>query len=181
MVDAFVAVGSNIRPEENTERALEELQRHVRVTATSVFYRTAAVGRPEQSAFVNGVWKIQSENAPRSLKFDVLRRIEQALGRVRTEDRFAPRTIDLDLVLHGDTVVDEPDLCLPDPDIRRRAFLALPLLELTPSLVLPDTGERLAAVAERWSTPEGTAELEPMLALTRRLKERIRWAQDAQG
>jgi 2-amino-4-hydroxy-6-hydroxymethyldihydropteridine diphosphokinase len=181
MVDAFVAVGSNIRPEEHTERALEALQRRVRVTATSTFHRTEAVGRPEQPAFVNGVWKIQSEHTPRSLKFDVLRPIEQALGRVRTADRFAPRPIDLDLVLHGDTVVDEPDLRLPDPDIRLRAFLALPLLELAPSLVLPDTGEPLAAVAARWTTPAGTADLEPMLALTRRLKERIRWGQETPG
>lgn len=145
-VDAFVSVGANIDPERNVVEALRLLGRRVRVTGVSTFYRTMAVGRPEQQDFLNGVWKVATDIAPRSLKFDVLRDIEQQLGRVRTTDKYAARTIDLDVILHGHAVIDEPDLHIPDPDIRTRAFVAVPLLELAPELRLPDTGEALATL-----------------------------------
>ena len=141
----------------------------LRVLASSTFYRTAPLGRPEQPPFVNGVWRIQTTIEPRPLKFHVLRGIEAALGRVRTEDRYAPRTIDLDVVLYGDAVVEEPGLVLPDPDVRERPFIALPLLELAPDLVLPDTGEQLSAVCPAQRPPD----MQPLCELTQTLRARI--------
>jgi 2-amino-4-hydroxy-6-hydroxymethyldihydropteridine diphosphokinase len=142
---AYVAVGSNIDPEANLVRALALLAERVRVTGLSTVYRTAALGgRREQPDYLNTAWRVEAPMGARALKFEILRPIEADLGRVRTADKYAARPIDLDVVLCGDTVVDERDLRLPDPDVRTRAFLAAGLLELDPELVLPDDGERLA-------------------------------------
>jgi dihydroneopterin aldolase/2-amino-4-hydroxy-6-hydroxymethyldihydropteridine diphosphokinase len=143
---AFVAVGSNVDPEANIAAALGLLKSFATVTRTSTFYRTAPLARPEQPMFYNGVWELRTTQCPRKLKFDVLRRIEADLGRERTEDRHAARSIDLDLILYGDQVVAESDLCIPDPEICRRPFIAIPLLELAPDLVLPDTRQRLSSL-----------------------------------
>jgi len=141
-----VSVGANIDPERNVVEALRLLGQRVRITGVSTFYRTKAVGRPQQQDFLNGVCKVATNASPRALKFDILRDIERQLGRVRTADKYAARTIDLDVMLHADAVIDEPDLHIPDPDIRTRAFVAVPLLELAPELRLPDTGEALATL-----------------------------------
>lgn len=148
-VDAFIAVGSNIDPERNIGRALELLQQQVRVVASSTFYWTTPLGRTDQPRFLNGVWRVETGLSPGSLKFDVLRGIESKLGRVRTEDKYAPRPIDLDVILHGRLVLSGPDLQIPDPDIGCRPFIAVPLLELVPDLTMPDTGEPLAELVGR--------------------------------
>lgn len=168
-VNAYISVGSNIEPERNIPEALEKLKKYVRVNAISTFYRTIPVGRPEQSAFINGVWQINAEQTARELKFHVLRQIEAELGRVRTEDKYAARTIDLDIALYGDMVIDDPDLRIPDPDIRRRPFIAVPLLELAPRLVLPDTEESLSSL----DIVKATGVLEPVYDFTESLRERI--------
>jgi 2-amino-4-hydroxy-6-hydroxymethyldihydropteridine diphosphokinase len=145
--NVYVGVGSNIDPERHIVEALVRLRQRVRVTATSTFYWTAAVGPAGQPRFLNGIWPVATDLPARELKLEVLRGIEAKLGRTRTADKYAPRTIDLDIVLYGDEVIDEPDLRVPDPDIRKRAFIAVPLLELAPNLVLPDTGDELASLA----------------------------------
>jgi dihydroneopterin aldolase/2-amino-4-hydroxy-6-hydroxymethyldihydropteridine diphosphokinase len=141
---AYIGLGSNVEPEENVVRAIELLSRETELVSVSRFYRSAALRRPEQPEFLNGACCICTNLSARALKFDVLRGIERRLGRVRSADKYAPRSIDLDVLLYGDEVCDEEDLRIPDPDIRERAFVALPLLELWPEAVLPDTGQRLA-------------------------------------
>lgn len=168
-VEAYVAVGSNIEPEQNIVKALDRLQERVPVTAVSTVYRTEPVGRLEQPAFLNGVWKILTPLPPRTLKFEVLRLIEAALGRVRSEDRYAPRTIDLDVLLYGNAVIHEPDLEIPDPDLRQRPFLAAALLELAPGLVLPDTGEALHELVKAQA-----AGVKPAVEFTKRLRDRLK-------
>ena len=171
-VVAYVGVGSNIQPEANIPAALERLMRFVRVTASSIFYRTPALKRSGDPDFLNGVWQIETDLHARVLKFTVLRRIEEELGRARTADRYAPRTIDLDLLVYDDAAINEPGLCVPDPDVRSRPFLAAPLLELSPGLVLADTGEPLASV---WhGRPGGCGPLAADRRLTEQLRERIR-------
>lgn len=166
---AYVAVGSNIQPEANIPAALDKLRRAARVTASSTFYRTAALDRPGDPDFLNGVWQIETDLSPHALKFDVLRRIEEELGRKRSADKYAPRTIDLDLIVYDNAAIAEPDLRVPDPDIRTRPFIALPLLELSPEVVLADTGERLAALPVVLSRPQLTADRE----VSDLLRERI--------
>jgi len=146
-VVAYVAFGSNVDPETNVPRAVALLSQRCDVQATSSVFRTAALDRPGDPEFLNGVVRVATRLAPRELKFDVLRKIEARLGRERTADAYAPRTIDLDLLLYGDAVIDETGLRVPDPDIRRRAFLAAGLVELDAGVRLPDTYERVADLA----------------------------------
>jgi 2-amino-4-hydroxy-6-hydroxymethyldihydropteridine diphosphokinase len=150
MTRAFVGVGSNINPEENVREALRLLARHVRVVAVSTVYATAAIGRPRQPPFHNCVVEIETTIPPPELKRRVLHDIERELGRVRTADKYAPRTIDLDLLIYGD-VVSAGDPLLPDPDIERRPFLAAGLAEVAPELRLPGSGRPISEIAAELS------------------------------
>jgi dihydroneopterin aldolase/2-amino-4-hydroxy-6-hydroxymethyldihydropteridine diphosphokinase len=143
-VDAFVAVGANLEPKRHIEAALIRLMALEEVLDTSRFYLNDAQGHGDQPRFINGVWRIRTALSARALKYDTLRGIEAWLGRKRSADKYAPRVIDLDLVLYGDAVIDEPDLAVPDPDIYSRPFVAVPLAELAPGLVLPDTRTALS-------------------------------------
>ncbi|MBI5947402.1 MAG: 2-amino-4-hydroxy-6-hydroxymethyldihydropteridine diphosphokinase [Chloroflexi bacterium] len=169
MTVAYVGVGSNIEPERNVREALRRLARRVRVTGVSTFYRTVPLGAPGTPAFVNGVWCIETALDAFGLRRDVLRGIEEELGRRRTGDRNAPRPIDLDVLLYGELVVEEGGLRLPDPGIRTRAFVGYPLLELAPELVLPGDGRRLAEVVGGM-TREG---MEPLGVLTEELRREV--------
>jgi 2-amino-4-hydroxy-6-hydroxymethyldihydropteridine diphosphokinase len=146
LIDVFVSVGSNIKPNKNIIMALDKLKQYVNVVAVSTFYQTKAIDKPNQADFVNGVFHIQTDIHPRKLKFDILRKIESDLGRIRSDDKYADRTIDLDITIYGDMVIDERDLVIPDKDIKKRPFIAIPLLELSPSLILPDTKEMLSSL-----------------------------------
>ncbi|MGA9762966.1 MAG: 2-amino-4-hydroxy-6-hydroxymethyldihydropteridine diphosphokinase [Gaiellaceae bacterium] len=153
-VRSFIAAGSNIDAERNVSSALELLGRRVRIVAVSRFYRTPALGAPGSPDFLNGVVEIESELEPRELKRLVLLEVEDELGRERGAERNAPRTIDLDLVLHGELVCSEDGLELPAAEILERAFVALPLLELEPKLVLPGTDRPLSELAAGLSSSE---------------------------
>jgi len=126
---AFIAVGANIEPEDNIRAALTLLQKQTQVVASSTFYRTEPLGRPGQPLFINGAWLIRTGTDPLDVRDRMLRPIEHQLGRRRTADKFAPRTIDLDLILYDDLVVSDGDLTLPHPDLSR-PFVHLPVLEL---------------------------------------------------
>lgn len=165
LIDVFLGVGSNIEPEKHILAALELLKQHVRVTGVSTFYWTEPLGRPDQPRFLNGVWRVETSVEARPLKFDVLWPIETELGRIRTQDKHAARTIDLDILLYGHAVIDQPDLRIPDPDIHTRPFITIPLLELEPDLVLPDTGQHLALIV---GAADGEG-LEPAAGFTERL------------
>jgi len=137
MPRVYIGVGSNIDPERNIPAALKMLGEAVRIVAISTFYKTSPIGSPNSPEFYNGVVAIDTDVLPRDLKFRVLRRIEEAVGRIRCDDKYAPRTIDLDILLYGDIIINEPDLIIPDPDIATREFLAVPLMEICPDMALP--------------------------------------------
>jgi len=170
LTDVFISVGSNINPEENIIKALDQLKRYVKVIAVSTFYQTKAIDRPNQSDFVNGVFHIRTNISPRKLKFDILRKIEYDLGRIRSDDKYSDRTIDLDIAIYGDRVINEPDLVIPDKDIRERPFIAIPLLELSPLLILPDTGEKLSSL----DVINAGKDMKPAEELTEVLRRRFR-------
>jgi 2-amino-4-hydroxy-6-hydroxymethyldihydropteridine diphosphokinase len=148
MVRVFVGVGSNIEPEFHVLHALQRLDEEVGVVDISTFYVTQALERPADPPFVNGVVEVKDAMAPEELKA-LLRRIEQGEGRHTNLDRFAPRPIDLDLLLYGDAVIASAGLQLPHPDVVSRRFVTLPLLELAPDLALPGSGQHLSAVARK--------------------------------
>jgi len=147
MAQAFVAVGSNINPEVNVRAAVRVLAERVHVVAVSTVYRTEPEGPPGQPPFYNCVIEVTTDIPPHEFKFEVLRPIESELGRKRTSDKYAPRTIDLDLILYNDLVLNTDGLVLPDPDIRNRPFFTVPLAELAPDLTLPGTNVRIAELA----------------------------------
>ncbi len=169
MVRAYLSIGSNLEPAENVRKALLLLCTHVRITGLSTVYRTPAEGRPEQPDYYNCVAGIETDIPPLEFKLSVLRAIEGELGRSRTDDRFAARPIDLDLILYGDMIMKTPDLELPDPQILRRAFVAVPLQELSPHLVLPGSGRRIGEVAA-----QSVGEMMPLEGYTKQLREELR-------
>ena len=138
---AYVSVGSNIDPEKNLAAGLKALTEELHVVSISTMYASRPTERPEQADFVNGVWKLELdvEMDPWTLKFDVLRAVESRLGRTRGPDKHAARTLDLDLLLHGDLVIRSDELVLPDPSIYKAAYVLFPLAEIAQHLVLPDT------------------------------------------
>jgi 2-amino-4-hydroxy-6-hydroxymethyldihydropteridine diphosphokinase len=137
MPSAYISFGSNINPAENVVQSLRLLARQVCILDISTVYLTAAIDQPGQPQYYNGVMVIETQQSPLDLKYNILRAIETQLGRERTEDKSAPRPIDLDVLIYDDLVIDSPKLILPDPQILKRPFIAIPLYELTPELLIP--------------------------------------------
>lgn len=148
MARAFIGVGSNVEPERSVQESLRLLGSLARITGISTVYSTAPVGTKGGGRFYNCVVSVDTGLEPFALR-EALRSIEESLGRKRCEDRYAPRPIDLDIVIYGDVETDERGLKLPDPDIFTRAFLALPLRELSPGLVVPGTDKKIEDIAGR--------------------------------
>jgi 2-amino-4-hydroxy-6-hydroxymethyldihydropteridine diphosphokinase len=139
---AFVGLGANLGPREETlRRAVELLQATdgVEVLAASGLHETDPVGFVDQPRFLNGAVAVETTLAPREL-LGVLLEIERSLGRVRGE-RWGPRTVDLDLLLYGSSIVDEPGLHVPHPRLHERRFALEPLAELNPELEVPGRGK----------------------------------------
>jgi len=146
---AFVGIGSNLGDREgNLRRAIKLLSAEdgVDVVAVSEIRETDPVGPVEQGPFLNGAVRIETDLAPREL-LERLLAVEERLGRVRRE-RWGPRTIDLDLLLYGDDVVDEPGLAVPHPRLHERRFALEPLADLDPGLEIPGKGPISALLAE---------------------------------
>ncbi|AWI78023.1 2-amino-4-hydroxy-6-hydroxymethyldihydropteridine diphosphokinase [Parazoarcus communis] len=142
LVRAYVAFGANLgEPRAALDCAIKALSAlpGTRVVAYSSCYRTAPVGvEGEQPDYTNAVIAINTTLAPRPL-LESLLAIEHAGGRTRDYHQ-APRTMDLDLLLHGDAVVDEPGLVLPHPRMHQRAFVLQPLAEIAPHASVPGIG-----------------------------------------
>lgn len=136
---AYIGLGSNIEPEKNLPEAIRKLSERTDVVAISSAWRAAAVGKPAPD-FLNAAAKIHTDLPADELQKNVLRKIEAELGRVRGPDKFAPRTIDLDILVFDDTQIDE--------DLWRFAHLTVPLAEIYPEYTNP-AGESLKEVAKR--------------------------------
>ncbi len=143
-VVAFVGLGSNLGDREAALAAaalrLARLD-GTRLSALSSVYETAPVGGPPgQPPFLNAVAAVETALSPRRL-LDGLLAIERDLGRIRGPERNGPRTIDLDLLLHGDSRLRAgEDLEVPHPRLSSRAFVLVPLAEIAPGAILPGTG-----------------------------------------
>jgi 2-amino-4-hydroxy-6-hydroxymethyldihydropteridine diphosphokinase len=140
----FIGLGSNLGERETLIRlALDDLARlpGTQLIRASSLYDTEPVGETDQPNFLNAVAQVETELSARQLLWNLLL-IEKRLGRVRTQ-KWGPRTIDLDLLLYGGQVIDEHDLRVPHPELVRRSFVLVPLVELDPMLVHPVTGNTL--------------------------------------
>jgi 2-amino-4-hydroxy-6-hydroxymethyldihydropteridine diphosphokinase len=138
---AYIALGANLGdPVATINAALVSLTKlpGSKLTASSSLYRTAPVGLKNQPDFINAVAILETALLAEAL-LDELFEIEIRFGRRRSIPN-APRTLDLDLLLHGDTVQDYPRLTLPHPRMHLRAFVLVPLLEIAPDIVIPGRG-----------------------------------------
>lgn len=140
-VTAYIGLGSNLagaldNPAAHITQALDELAAlpHSQLIAVSPYYQSAAVG-PVQPDYINAVSCLQTTLAPLAL-LDELQRLEQLHQRVRQE-HWGPRTLDLDVLLYGDQIIDLPRLQVPHPYLRERNFVVYPLAAIAPDLVLP--------------------------------------------
>lgn len=168
---AFVAVGSNIEPQRNIPKALDCLRQHVTVTGISIFYQTTPLGPPGQALFVNGIWLIKTGLSPGQLITQVLHPTESQLGRIRSVNKYAPRPIDLDLILYNDLVRQDSGVRLPHPDIKR-PFVWMPMLELLNAIPLaPKLARRMRALLPSHQDVSDCGT--PLGALTQALRRKI--------
>ncbi len=146
MPDVYVALGSNVEPEHHLKLALGELEAAFGPLILSGVYRNAAVGF-EADDFLNLVVGFSSTGSARAI-VEQLDIIESRCGRERGEARFAPRTLDLDLLLYGDDIVDDAELGLPRPEILEYSFVLKPLADIAGERRHPVNGQTFA---ELWA------------------------------
>jgi 2-amino-4-hydroxy-6-hydroxymethyldihydropteridine diphosphokinase len=145
----FVGLGANLGEREATIRKAATMLGTHRLSSIR---ETEPWGYEDQPSFLNAAAEIDWGLTPRALLDRVLE-IERELGRTREGPRYGPRTIDLDLLLFGDEVVDEPGLTIPHPRLHERLFVLEPLFELEPGLSVPGRGALAAMIAELQSPP----------------------------
>lgn len=150
MTLAYIAIGSNLAsPLEQVNAAVQALgeipQSHV--VAVSSFYRTPPLGPQDQPDYLNAAVVLDTALQAEAL-LDHTQRIELQQGRVRKAERWGPRTLDLDMMLFGDQVIDTERLTIPHYDMKNRGFMLWPLFDVAPELTFPD-GESLKALLHR--------------------------------
>jgi 2-amino-4-hydroxy-6-hydroxymethyldihydropteridine diphosphokinase len=135
-ITAYIGLGSNIGDRKGScLQALELLSRAGRVKQVSSYYCTEPVGNRDQEEFVNAVAELETSLSPEQL-LAACRAIEDALGRRRSV-HWGPRTIDLDILLYGDQVIESTNLTIPHPFLTSRGFVLIPLCEIAPQVVHP--------------------------------------------
>jgi 2-amino-4-hydroxy-6-hydroxymethyldihydropteridine diphosphokinase len=142
MPTAYIGLGANLGDRRQAiARALELIagDPDLELVAVSTVRETDPVGYADQPRFLNAAAALETELEPREL-LERLLAMERSLGRTRTGPRYGPRTIDLDLLLYGERVVDEPGLRVPHPRLAERRFALEPLAELDPALAVPGAG-----------------------------------------
>ncbi|BBL89858.1 2-amino-4-hydroxy-6-hydroxymethyldihydropteridine diphosphokinase [Vibrio rotiferianus] len=143
MITAYIAVGSNLAdPVSQAKQAIEALKTlpNCEFVQASSLYSSTPMGPQNQPDYINAVVAIKTNLTPLEL-LDCTQAIEQEQGRVRKDERWGPRTLDLDIILYGNEVIDSERLTVPHYGMREREFVLYPLAEIAPSLQLPDGTE----------------------------------------
>jgi 2-amino-4-hydroxy-6-hydroxymethyldihydropteridine diphosphokinase len=149
MVDVYVAAGSNVRPEFYLQRALSRLEQAFGSIRCSPIYRNRAVGFAGE-VFLNLVVSFSTTLDVREVR-SRLQAIEAQCDRPPDAAKWAPRTMDLDILLYDALVNDEPGLVLPRPDLVRRAYMLKPMVDLAPDLMHPTLGKTMREI---WGASE---------------------------
>lgn len=139
MIEVFVAIGSNLgNPVAQARQAVAALDRlpESALQQVSQLYGSRPMGPADQPDYVNAVVRLHTRLSPLAL-LDQLQKIEREQGRVRKDERWGPRTLDLDLLLYGEQVIQHERLIVPHYGMKEREFVLLPLAEIAPALVLP--------------------------------------------
>lgn len=158
---AFIALGSNLgRKQENMVQAVKFITAipGVRLARCSSLYETEPWGKTDQDRFLNQVVAVETELLPGDL-LQRLQDIEIKMGRQRNV-KWGPRIIDLDILLFGNEVIDEPGLQVPHPHLRERLFVLVPLQEIGAELRFPDDGTTIEEVLSRVLAREGNRGIE---------------------
>ncbi|MGF1741106.1 2-amino-4-hydroxy-6-hydroxymethyldihydropteridine diphosphokinase [Vibrio profundum] len=140
MIAAYIAVGSNLSdPAAQAQQAIEALKQLPKseFARASKLYTSSPMGPQDQPNYINAVVKITTQLTPLEL-LDQTQSIENTHGRVRKDERWGPRTLDLDIILYGDHTIDLPRLTIPHYGMKEREFVLYPLAEIAPNLCLPD-------------------------------------------
>ncbi|EKS6889242.1 2-amino-4-hydroxy-6-hydroxymethyldihydropteridine diphosphokinase [Enterobacter bugandensis] len=140
MTLAYIAIGSNLAsPLEQVNAAVQALGEipQTRIVAVSSFYRTPPLGPQDQPDYLNAAVVLETTLDAETL-LDNTQRIELQQGRVRKAERWGPRTLDLDIMLFGDEVINTERLTVPHYDMKNRGFMLWPLFEVAPDLIFPD-------------------------------------------
>lgn len=140
MTLAYIAIGSNLAsPLEQVNAAIQALGEipESRIVALSSFYRTPPLGPQDQPDYLNAAVALETTLLPDAL-LNHTQRIELQQGRVRKAERWGPRTLDLDIMLFGDQVINTERLTIPHYDMKNRGFMLWPLSEIAPECVFPD-------------------------------------------
>ncbi|MCP9651201.1 2-amino-4-hydroxy-6-hydroxymethyldihydropteridine diphosphokinase, partial [Escherichia fergusonii] len=140
MTIAYIAIGSNLAsPLEQVNAAVKALSEipQSKILAVSSFYRTPPLGPQDQPDYLNAAVALETSLAPEAL-LNHTQRIELQQGRVRKAERWGPRTLDLDIMLFGNEVINTERLTVPHYDMKNRGFMLWPLFEIAPELVFPD-------------------------------------------
>lgn len=146
----YIAIGSNLTsPLEQVKAALDAIGEipQSRVVTVSSFYRTPPLGPQDQPDYLNAAVALETTLEAEAL-LDHTQRIELQQGRVRKAERWGPRTLDLDIMLFGDQVIQTPRLTVPHYDMKNRGFMLWPLFEIAPALRFPDGMTLSAALTE---------------------------------
>jgi len=142
----FLGLGTNLGDRRgNLQIAVRSLARAGTVRKVSALYETAPVG-PEQPMFYNAACEIETELGPREL-LAITQEVQREMGRPDDDERWGPRLIDIDILLYGREVVEEDGLVIPHPEMLKRAFVLVPLIEIAPGVRHPN-GRTIAALAE---------------------------------
>ena len=148
---AYLSLGSNIDPEHNLPKAVSQLAQFGRVKAASSVWQTAPVGFSKQQDFLNAAVLLETELSARILRQDAITKIESSMGRVRTENKNGPRTIDIDIMLFNRDILSIDHRRIPDPELLERSFVAIPMAEIAPDYVHPEKNVTLAEIARRFN------------------------------
>jgi 2-amino-4-hydroxy-6-hydroxymethyldihydropteridine diphosphokinase len=147
---ALLSLGSNIAPERNLPAAVRELARYGIVRRISGVWQSPPQGSSDQPDYLNAALWLETPLSARELKETAIAAIEEKLGRLRGSDRFAPRTIDIDIMYFNRDRIQLGRRRIPDPEALERPFVAIPLAEVAPDYIHPETGESLAVIAARF-------------------------------
>jgi 2-amino-4-hydroxy-6-hydroxymethyldihydropteridine diphosphokinase len=163
---AYLSLGSNVRPEKNLQQAVQMLAASSKLLAVSPVWETLPLGIVDQPNFLNAATVVETKRTAEAFKREVIRQIENRLGRVRNGDKFGPRTIDIDIMFFNHQIFELDHRHIPDPEVLERPFVAIPLAEIAPDYRHPETGQTLRDIAGGFAVTEEEMRLRPNLSQT---------------
>ncbi len=157
-ITVYLGLGSNMGDRQgNLDRALDLLSQRLRMGKISSIYDTEALGDTDQPRFLNLVCQAHTRLEPAEL-LALVKGLEKKLGRVGKSG--TPRPIDIDILLHGEQVMETPELVIPHPEMAERAFVLVPLAEIAPDLVHPVNGKTMKELSGAIREKQGVLKLE---------------------